>query len=91
LALVSARYPQPSRMMRTSGFGLGIPYRILHHGDTKNSQRRTVMPQFEFPCELRGRSSADFAVKSSALGGKSKDLNRKGREEKPQSTRRNSN
>jgi hypothetical protein len=34
---------------------------------------------------------ANFAVSSSSLGGKSKDLNRKEREERPQSTRRNSN
>jgi hypothetical protein len=45
-----------------------------------------VVPQFEFPCELRGCPSANFAVKSSSPGGK--NLSRKEREERPQSTQK---
>src|SRR5579863_4310545 len=39
LALVSARYPQPSRMMRTSGLGLAIFHQIFRHGDTDTRRR----------------------------------------------------
>jgi hypothetical protein len=33
LAFDGGAYPQPSRMMRTSGFGLGMS--PFHHGDTE--------------------------------------------------------
>jgi len=46
-----------------------------------------VVPQFEFLCALRGLSFASFAVKGSCSRPRSKDSNRKVREEKNRKVR----
>src|SRR5579863_9286521 len=66
LALVSARYPQPSRMIRMRGLGLAI----FHHGNAKTGRRHdNESIEIRAVFQTGMRSFRAYAVVDPATGG----------------------